>query len=384
MFIRIMALCVVTLFFAGCSESDSDRDRGLQSAYKESLNPYVKPDTIPFARSSHLGNFTIVNNTRDTLIVGTHAMFEKSGQYLKITGASATIDIRGMGTDRDLVRLYAMTETDLELLRQQGAELAEAPEGSQPQALSLISASPLYIPTEGGTWNPYGWASNSEATKYGTVAVCNYQDRIVGITVGHPLNELEGLVNRGACNVPLKLPADGLVTLFAIDMETSEVLREETIGLVEDSIAEFVIGAYDYPDAPAFVRLVNHANVHVNVYDRMTQQPMYNEACNYCNTVIAGSVGDFNIEASLELQIDALPTDGEAMVQSPVFVAARGETVELVLDRDAEGVLRLRQVVAQECRKEQPQQGANGYYDDYYSEYHYYDDYGYPDWCFAG
>ncbi|MCH8544435.1 MAG: hypothetical protein LAT61_12760 [Alcanivorax sp.] len=317
-YFKAMALALLTLLLAACGGSSSDSNSG---------NGFVNPSSVPLMTSNAQGNMTVLNTTDEALIVSTSPTFKNgNGRIWRLANTSATVDLRSLGGPTDLIRLHVIRESALRQARN-GTPLAE---------LEVIT-SPVFTAREGGTWNPYGALWGSQHTKTGTLLVCNYTDDIIGITIGNPMNALEGLVNRGACNVPLRLPADGLMTVYAVEMPSLAVVRQAEVAIFEGQRSELTIGEQQLPPAQATLTLTSNTPWHVNVRNALTGQPLYNSACNNCSTVMAGGSGNFTIPANIEVQIEVTTTDGVHRVLSPIVAVATDGRVDLVLRRDEQG-----------------------------------------------
>lgn len=314
---QLLTVLFTTLALTACGGSS---DSG-------SNNALPRATDLPVMQSNAQGNMTVLNTTQETLIVSTTPSFRRdNGRVWRLAGTSATVDLRSLTGPNDVIRLHVTTASAYQQLR----------DGTPTAELEIIS-SPVFIAREGGTWNPYGALRNSPHTKTGTLVVCNYTDDVVGITIGSSMNALEGLVNRGACNVPLRLPADGLMTVYALEMPSLTVVRQAEVAIFEGQRSELIIGEQQLPPAQATLTLTSNTPWHVNVRNALTGQPLYNSACNNCSTVMAGGSGNFIIPANIEVQIEVTSTDGVHRVLSPIVAVATDGRVDLVLRRNEQG-----------------------------------------------
>lgn len=336
-------VALILALLVGCGGDDND-----ENTRTEPESPLVKPASMDASRSNAYGNFTVLNYTGEPMVLGTSASFENNdGDYWKLTQTSTTLSLWPYASGSDTVRFYAIRQSELEAVRRGHLSLDQA----------ALSRSPLFIPESGGTWNPWGLTFGEDNTLMGELSICNHSDRIIGITVGDPLNQLEGLVNRGTCNVPLKLPADGLMTVYALDMETLEVVREKEVGLSANTRAELVIGKAHEPAQPAYIRIVERTGRHYTIEDAITGSKLLNNNCNNCTTLIADSTGNFTVPAYMEVQLAAVPTSGAEGTTSPVLALAEGETRTFLLENDMEGGVTWREVDYSGCESLQDYYG---------------------------
>ena len=291
----------------------------------------ANPARLAAMASNPQGNMTLLNTIDEPLIVSTSASFKtRDGRQWRLTTSSATIDLRSLGGPLDVLHLHVMRESDLQRARR-GTPMTE---------LEVIR-SPAFTIADGGTWNPYGALRDSSHNKTGTLVICNYTDDVVGISIGHPMNALQGLINRGSCNVPLPLPANGLMDIYALAVPSLAVLKQAEVAIFEGQRTTLVIGEKPQPISEATLSLTSNIPWHVNVHNAMTGQPLYNSACNHCSTVMAGGSGSFKVTANVELQLVVNTTDNQQQVLSPIIAIPANGRADLLLQLDDQGKLEI-------------------------------------------
>lgn len=326
---RIVWLLLFSVFLAGCELQVDFLDSPSERQYDGSI---INPDALYRNWSNEQGNLTLINNTGETLIVSTDKTFrdDYGVDFYKFSSFSFRLDMRDYGGSLDLVRFYAVTLSDLEYARAHG--------GFQQ---GMVRESISFIPTEGGTWNPYSELSSSKQKDTGVLVINNYSSNIIKVVVKDINNQPEGQVNRGETNVRLRVPADGLYPLYILDAETLELVKMVEIAIAKNSVEYINVGEKYTPLYQAKVEIFNNSDLHFNAYNHYTRAPMSNENCNGCSTVIKGQSGSFVVDAAVDVQIMLESTSGNIFLQTDVMNLAQGATRKWIIQRNADGNLEL-------------------------------------------
>lgn len=330
MFVKILKSLIVLLFVQfviACSSGSSDK-----SSNEPTPQPsdFADPTKLATTRNNAFGNFTIVNPANSELIISTDSKFRPTARLYKFSSPTLRIDTRSMGGSDDLIRLYAISADELKTAHDNNTLPEDA-----------VSTSQTYIAQDGGSWNPYGMLSSGDNIKSGTLVVCNHYDQIIGVSINSPSATIEGVVNRGECQVSIKLPANGLMEIYFVDMETLAEVEQHQLGIIENTRTSITLGERDTPLAKATLLIHNNHFLHYDVSNSLTQQLLYNESCNECSTIIAGSTGKFEVPANISLELIlnstsgniTLPLDPIAFAQetTTAFVIEKNENDELVI-----------------------------------------------------
>ena len=334
-FTKTFLLLVVALFINGCTvdftafDSTSKTERAFD-------NQVVNPSALYNNWSNYNGNFTLVNNSGETIVVSTDKNFKDDFgvDFYKFSATSFQIDMRDYGGSDDLVWFYAITLTDLEYAHTHGY----FKEGSVKQSIA-------FIPTYGGTWSPFNSSYSEQYNDTGVLVISNHSNQILKIVIKDIFNQPEGQVNRGETNVRLQVPADGLYPVYILNAETLELIEEHEIGISKNATEFIEVGEKQTIDSGAEIKIVNNTELHFNAYNRFTRSPMANENCNGCSTIIKGESGLFTVNSGVDIQIQLESTSGNQFLQTDLLNLAQGQTSQWVIQRNADGNLELKALV---------------------------------------
>ena len=302
------------------------------------ISDFADPSSITTTRNNTFGNFTIVNPENSELIVSTDSKFRPTARLYKFSSPTLRIDTRSMGGSDDLIRLYTIS-----------AENLKSAYTNNTLPVDAVSSSQAYVAQDGGSWNPYGMLSSGNTIKSGTLVVCNHYDQIIGVSINSASATIEGVINRGECQVSIKLPANGLMDVFFVDMETLVEVEQHQLGIVQNTKTTITLGERESPIAKSTLLIHNNHFLHYDVSNSLTQQLLYNESCNQCSTIVAGSTGQFEVPANISLELVLNSTSGNITLSLDPTAFAQETTNAFVIEKNEEGELVLSPFNIDEC-----------------------------------
>ena len=288
-------------------------------------------DDMKSTSSSHLGNFTFINTTGDTYIVSTDGSFTKiDAQYFKITDLHVQVDIRSLSNNQDVVKFFAIKEADLK------ANIGNG------DVSAYVTESLSYMAQSGGSWNPFVPGSDEQVDQ-GMLLINNNTDFVLFVTEGGDLNKIVGYVDRKQLNAQMYIDANGLVDLYFYDVDSGTLIDSQQVGVSKDSISQLTIGEPQAIEFTTNLRIINNTNMHFVINNATTGEPLYNQNCNLCSTLIRASEGIFSIPSYLTTSVKLQSTDAVITYSFDVLPNSVNTLIYVVENTDSGITVRLLQ-----------------------------------------
>lgn len=327
--LQILILPFLALSLSGCfvdvdwqwNENDEDRQ------YDSSI---INPKAVDKSWSNYNGNLTLINTTGEEIIVSNDKSFRDdwTSDFYKFNTTSFQLDMRDYGGKDDIVIFYAIKESDLNTARSRGYF-----------SQGMVRTSMAFIPTAGGTWNPFSDSYFDDQKDFGTLIISNYGEQIIKVVIKDTNNQPEGQINRGETNVRIEVPADGLYPLYLLDAVTLELIKEVQIGISKNTTEYVDVGSKSVTQYGAVIEIVNNSELHFNTYNKFTRAPMSNENCNSCSTIIKGDTGVFEVSAGVDIQLQLEATSGNEFVETELMNLYQDQLSKWVIERNSDGNL---------------------------------------------
>lgn len=308
-FITITLVILLSLFQVACSKDD-DTDETTAERLKN-MSP---------SRDQTNGNFMIVNETGENIYISSDPNFGSDARIsAKVQNLSLNLDLKRFGgSDNTLVKLYALSESQLE----------DFEEGYVDPVVSKA-----FLAKEGGTFSPFG--GNNENTYYGELRLCNETDEIIAITIGSQNNKIDGMINRGACNVPFAVAANGYTDINFLNASNLELIQTWEDVISEGSVYHITIGESSSSFTSANLYLFSKLDLNVQIIDQQTNLPLLNESCNQCPDLARNTSGKYELSANIDYYLKVTSRTGELVgeITDPLMFAA-GQSRSFVLEKN--------------------------------------------------
>jgi len=320
-FISITLIIMLSWFQVGCSTGDdSDDSESSTSERLKSMSP---------ARDDLNGNFMVVNETGENIYISSDPNFSDNARIsTKVQNLSLNIDLKRFGgSDTTLLKLYALSES----------QLKDFEEGYIEPVVSKA-----FLAKEGGTFSPFG--GSNETTNYGELRLCNETDDIIAITIGSQDNKIDGMINRGACNVPFAVPANGYTDINFLNASNLELIQTWEDIVSEGSVYHITIGEKSPSFTTATFFLFSKLDQNVQILDQQTDLPLLNDNCNQCPDLARNTTGEYELSANIDYFLKVTTRTGELVgeIAEPVIFSA-GQSRSFVLEEE-DGALVLTEI----------------------------------------
>ena len=173
----------------------------------------------------------------------------------------------------------------------------------------FVKSSLAYTTQSGGSWNPFVSDINAQGDK-GRVLINNNTNFVLYVTEDGDLNKIVGYIDRKQLNAQMYLAANGLVDLVFYDVDSGTLIDTQQVGISKDSITRISIGEPQAIEYTTDLRIINNTNLHFNISNTTTDEPLYNENCNLCSTLVRASEGVFSVATYLTTSVKLQSTDG--------------------------------------------------------------------------
>ncbi|RDH84081.1 MAG: hypothetical protein DIZ80_08075 [endosymbiont of Galathealinum brachiosum] len=286
----------ILLLISAC---ESDKSTSVVSDQEQHFK-YLIDDLQP-TFSNQFGNFTFINTSGETYIVSTDRAFSQpDAKYFKITDLHVQVDMRSLSNSEGVVHFFAIKESDLN--NNINNDISE-----------FVKGSLAYTTQSGGSWNPY---TDNELAQLdqGMVLVNNNTDFVLYVTEGGDFNRIIGYIDRKQLNAQMYISANGLLDLYFYDVDSGTLIDMEQVGVSKNSITRVTVGEPVAIEETVYLRLINNTGLHFNLSNIITDEPLYNENCNLCSTLLSASEGIIRIPAQLTTSLRLISTDASTEV----------------------------------------------------------------------
>lgn len=137
--------------------------------------------------------------------------------------------------------------------------------------------------------------------------------------------------------------------IYFVDMETLAQVEHHQLGIIESTRTSITLGERDLPLAKATLLIHNNHFLHFDVSNSLTQQLLYNESCNECSTIIAGTTGRFEVPSEISLEIILNSTSGSITLPLGSIVLAQETTTAFIIEIDESNNLTMSPFNINEC-----------------------------------